>query len=68
MVLTQKKVLFYQNFPKMKNFRLKLKFDGETTIFRIKQNIIPEKEVSILSLTDITQLENQKSSLEEKPA
>nr|MBP9162822.1 GGDEF domain-containing protein [Leptospiraceae bacterium] len=30
------------------------------------QNIIPEKEVSILSLTDITQLENQKSSLEEK--
>jgi diguanylate cyclase (GGDEF)-like protein len=53
--------------PKDEEFQVKINnSDGETTIFRIKQNIIPEKEVSILSLTDITQLENQKSSLEEK--
>jgi diguanylate cyclase (GGDEF)-like protein len=56
-----------RKLPKDEEFQVRLKKpDGETLIFRIKQNIIPEKEVSILSLTDITQLENQKSSLEEK--
>lgn len=56
-----------QKLPKDEEFQVRLKKpDGEILIFRIKQNIIPEKEVSILSLTDITQLENQKSSLEEK--
>ena len=53
--------------PKEEEFKVKMKRDnGEYLIFRIKQNVIPEKEVSILSLVDITQLENQKSSLEEK--
>jgi diguanylate cyclase (GGDEF)-like protein len=53
--------------PKNEEFQVRMKKpNDEIIIFRVKQNIIPEKEVSILSLTDITQLENQKTSLEYK--
>ncbi|MBP7281236.1 MAG: diguanylate cyclase [Leptospiraceae bacterium] len=56
-----------QKLPKDEEFRIKINtIEGKNLIFRVKQNIIPEKGVSILSLTDITQLENQKTSLEEK--
>lgn len=56
-----------QKLPKDEEFKIKIKTsDDNSLIFRVKQNIIAEKEVSILSLVDITQLENQKTSLEEK--
>ena len=58
--------LILPKLPKDEEFQVRMKTSNEETlIFRVKQNIIPEKEVSILSLTDITQLENQKTSLEQ---
>lgn len=53
--------------PKDEELKVKIRNPkGEFLIFRVKQNIIPEKGVSILNLTDITLFENQKTTLEEK--
>lgn len=54
-------------FPKDEELKVKIiDSDGEKLIFRVKQNVIPEKEVSILNLTDITIFEKQKTTLEER--